>query len=175
MGQLRNVFRASWPKSDMPLKMDFDCIANSKTFSHGNTVFEYQLFFKLLHILIEIIPLKSCPIFYRTTLISVESVGQERGKNSLGIATSITCRTTQALSFRSPNQRLDQFVVGHTFVLQCWERERERERERRSSSERARHGVRVILWEHVKLGLWASLGEHAAQQREKERERPSER
>ena len=58
-------------------KMDFDCIANSKTFSHGNTVCKYQLFFKLLHIFIKIIPFKSCPIFYRTlTQDSVEaSVG----------------------------------------------------------------------------------------------------
>ena len=68
-GSYETYFGASWPKSDMPSKMDFDCIANSKTFSHGNTVCKYQLFFKLLHIFIEIIPFKSCPIFYRTTLM----------------------------------------------------------------------------------------------------------
>ena len=67
-GSYETYFGASWPKSDMPPKMDFDCIGNSKTFSHGNTVCKYQLFIKLLHIFIEIIPFKSCPIFYHTTL-----------------------------------------------------------------------------------------------------------
>ena len=41
----------------------FDCIVNSKTFSPGNTVCKYQLFFELLHIVIEMHPLKVVQLF----------------------------------------------------------------------------------------------------------------
>ena len=62
-------FGASWPTSDMPPTMDFDGIVNCKTFSHGNTVCNYQLFYKLLHILIETYPKKVVQFFYCTVLI----------------------------------------------------------------------------------------------------------